>query len=100
MIRIATSDRVGTIDWVKGHPLPTDIHGYGIDAENVVSIEVTGESVQLVYKLFASNRQREVTEYNDDGLGFRKPDFIPEGIRFRLYGDLARTVIGNLRNVV
>lgn len=93
MIRIATNDRVGTIDWVKGHPLPTDIHGYGIDAESVTSIEVTGDEVNLVYEIF------NTTSYQHDDQAPR-PGFIPLGDRFRLYGDLARTVIGNLRNVV
>lgn len=100
MIRIAMNDRVKTIDWVKGRPLPTDVHGYGVDAEEVRAIEVTGDSIQLVYKLFTSQKMRDIAAYNDDGLGFPKPDFIPEGDRIRLYGDLAKTVIGNLRNVV
>lgn len=101
MIRIAMNDRVGTIDWVKGQPLPTDFApGHGIAVEDVTAIEVSGDSIQLVYKMYTSPFVRSLAERYDDGKGYPRPDFIPEGETVRLYGDLAKTIIGNLRNVV
>lgn len=84
------------VEWYLTLPPPTDIYGWSQHPNEISFIEVDGLEVYIVYSIFNRDwlHDRGIVEH------FHKPEFIPYGKSFSLYGDIARTAVANLPNVL